>query len=365
MKRIAIDARIIYTSTGRYVERLIEYLQQLDHDNEYLVLLRQADYDRWHAKAPNFRKVVADHRPYTFGEQIQFAAQLRSLRADLVHFTAPQQPILYRGRHVTTIHDLTTIDFINPRKQSFLKSIYRDRVKPLAFRMLMWVAAHESVEIITPTEYVRQQVIVRLRADPARVTYTYEAAEPLAHSAEPIASLAGSDFILYVGTAHTHKNLPRLLDAAAGLEQVILVLAGKSDYFYEQVQQYIADRGYANIHYLGFVSDSQLAWLYQNAKLYVFPSLSEGFGLPGLEAMVYGVPVASSNATCLPEVYGKAAEYFDPVRVDDIRATLGRLVTDPKRLAEMKQAGLDHAKQYSWRRMAEQTLAVYQKALSR
>src|ERR1700732_1646115 len=106
MKRIAIDARIIYTSTGCYVERLIKYLQQLDHANEYLVLLRKADYDRWQPKGPNFPKVVAVQPPFTFREQIKFATKLRALRADLVHFTAPHQPIFYRGRRVTTIHDL-------------------------------------------------------------------------------------------------------------------------------------------------------------------------------------------------------------------------------------------------------------------
>src|ERR1700676_176439 len=110
MKRIAIDARIIYTSTGRYVERLIEYLQELDRVRDYVVLLRKADYDRWQPKAPNFRKLVADHQAFTFGEQIQFARQLRALSPDLVHFTVPQQPMLYRGRRVTTIHDLTAMD---------------------------------------------------------------------------------------------------------------------------------------------------------------------------------------------------------------------------------------------------------------
>src|ERR1700688_1439881 len=143
MKRIAIDARIIYTSTGRYVERLIEYLQQLDHVNEYLELLRQADYDRWQPKAPNFRKVVADHQPYGFGEQRQSAGQLRALRADLVHFTAPQQPMLYRGRRVTTIHDMTSVDFINRRKENFFRSFYRGRVKPLVLRIMMQIIAHD------------------------------------------------------------------------------------------------------------------------------------------------------------------------------------------------------------------------------
>ncbi|HEX4556181.1 MAG TPA: glycosyltransferase family 1 protein [Xanthobacteraceae bacterium] len=365
MKRIAIDARIIYTSTGRYVERLIEYLQQIDRAHDYTVLLRKADFDRWQPKAPNFRKLVADHQSFTFGEQIGFARQLRALSPDLVHFTVPQQPMLYRGRRVTTIHDLTAIDFINRREGGFLKRAYKTAVKPQVFRIMLRLIARDSAELITPTAFVRQQLIDRLNADPARTTYTHESAEKLAERGEPMPALSGTDFILYVGTAHLHKNLQRLADAAAGLKDIKLVLAGKPDLFYEQLQKYIADRRYTNVHYLGFVSDSQLAWLYQNAKLYVFPSLSEGFGLPGLEAMSYGVPVAAANATCLPEVYGEAAVYFDPVSVDDIRITLDRLLADPGRLAQLKQAGLAQVRQYSWRRMAEQTLAIYDRALSR
>jgi glycosyltransferase involved in cell wall biosynthesis len=230
---------------------------------------------------------------------------------------------------------------------------------------MLRLIARDSAELITPTKYVRQQLIDRLNADPARTTYTYESAEKLAERGEPMPALAGTDFILYVGTAHLHKNLQRLADAAAGLEDVKLVLAGKPDLFYDQLQKYIADRRYTNVHYLGFVSDSQLAWLYQNAKLYVFPSLSEGFGLPGLEAMSYGVPVAAANASCLPEVYGEAAVYFDPANVDDIRVTLDGLLADPERLAQLKQAGLAQVRRYSWRRMAEQTLAIYDRALSR
>ena len=102
-----------------------------------------------------------------------------------------------------------------------------------------------------------------------------------------------------------------------------------------------------------------------NAALYVFPSLSEGFGLPGLEAMLYGLPVAASRATCLPEVYGDAAEYFDPTSTDDIRSTINRLLSNPHRLAELRLTGLERVKNFSWLRMAEQTLSVYERVLSR
>jgi glycosyltransferase involved in cell wall biosynthesis len=112
------------------------------------------------------------------------------------------------------------------------------------------------------------------------------------------------------------------------------------------------------------VSEGQLRWLYENCAAYVFPSLSEGFGLPGLEAMVHGAPVVSSNATCLPEVYGEAAHYFDPLDVDDIASKIGETLDNEALRSNLIKKGKEQAAKYSWRRTAEQTLEVYEKALN-
>jgi glycosyltransferase involved in cell wall biosynthesis len=103
--------------------------------------------------------------------------------------------------------------------------------------------------------------------------------------------------------------------------------------------------------------------MYEHCAAYVFPSLSEGFGLPGLEAMVHGAPVVSSNATCLPEIYGPAAEYFDPRSVEDMAAKIKRVLLNEKRRKELIVAGKKQANKYSWRKTAEQTLVVYNQVL--
>jgi glycosyltransferase involved in cell wall biosynthesis len=150
-----------------------------------------------------------------------------------------------------------------------------------------------------------------------------------------------------------------------GLDSYKLVLVGKKDYFYSQLEKRSKNKHISNVIFTGFVSDGQLEWLYQNASLYVFPSLSEGFGLPGLEAMSYGTPVASSNATCLPEVYGDAAVYFDPTSVDDMARVISDTLNDKELLAKLRKAGPEHAKKFSWEKMARETLDVYEKALKR
>jgi glycosyltransferase involved in cell wall biosynthesis len=113
------------------------------------------------------------------------------------------------------------------------------------------------------------------------------------------------------------------------------------------------------------VSEGELRWLYEHCAAYVFPSLSEGFGLPGLEAMVHGAPVVSSNATCLPEVYGDAAHYFDPLNVDDIARKITEVLDNQALRNNLIARGHAQAATYSWRRMAEQTLAVYEACLAK
>jgi len=113
------------------------------------------------------------------------------------------------------------------------------------------------------------------------------------------------------------------------------------------------------------VDDANLSWLYSNAQAYVFPSLMEGFGLPGLEAMGYGTPVVSSNATCLPEVYGQAAHYFNPEDTSDMAEAIDQVLSDDKIRTRLAKAGYKQIKKYSWKKQAQETHKVYMKVLEK
>ena len=360
--RVAIDARILFTSTGRYVERLLHHLQDLDRTNEYVVLLRARDRDRWRPRAPNFATVVADVEPYGFAEQLPFARLLHGLDADLVHFTVPNHPITYRRPHIVTVHDLTLLDFVHRLEGRPERGSLRYRAKRAVFRGVVWWTARMSTAVITPTRYVREQLIRRFGALPARVHVTSEGADPLAADPRPADRGQGDDFLLSVGNAYPYKNLWRLIRAFAQLRRpglTLLLVGGPRDAFWEELERRTRDSGIEGVIFAGFVPDEELAWLYQHARLFVFPSLSEGFGLPGLEAMRYGAPVVSSDASCLPEVYGEAAAYFEPTDPEALASLLARLLDDEDRLGELRRAGSDLVRRYSWRRMAEQTLALY------
>ncbi len=363
MKKIVIDARELRTSSGRYIERLLHYLQDIDQEHTYDILLQPKDMEDWQPHNPNFRTVACPHKEFSLGEQWGLFWQIRSLKPDLIHFAFVQQPFLQRSKVVTTMHDLTTARFRNPAKNPIVFIL-----KQQIYKALNRKAARVSKRVFTPTQFVKDDVVRFTGIRPNKVTVTLESADLLSKKATPVSELKGIDFIMYTGRPTPHKNLRRLIEAFAELQKnhpkLHLVLVGKTDSNYASHQQYVAKKGIENVVFTGFVSDPQLRWLYEHTKAYVFPSLSEGFGLPGLEAMLHGAPVVSSNTTCLPEVYGNAALYFNPNDTEDMALKIERVLTDKVLAPQLVARGKEQAKKYSWKRMAAQTLAVYNQVLS-
>jgi glycosyltransferase involved in cell wall biosynthesis len=358
---IVIDARVINSSTGRYVERLLHYLEQIDTENRYTVLVPTKDLLFWQPTSPNFCVKGIEFANYSFAEQTTFEQFLHSLHADLVHFCMPQQPILYRGAHVTTIHDLTLLKTYNSDKNWLIF-----RFKQLVGWVVFHIVARTSRQIIAPTEYTKQAIVDTLGIKADKITVTYEAADTNPGQLQPYPH-PFKEYILYVGQQSDYKNIRRLGDAHQKLLETHpdlgLILVGKKNKSIAMNEQYFTDNNYRNILFTDFIDDAQRDWLYTNTKAYVFPSLMEGFGLPGLEAMGYGAPVVSSNATCLPEVHGDAVVYFDPLNTDEMAAAIDSVISNDKLRQSLIAKGYAQLKKYSWRRMAEQTLAVYRKAV--
>lgn len=358
---IAIDARIISSSTGRYVERLLYYLEKIDTENNYTVLVRDKDETYWTPTNDNFQVRVAEFDQYSFAEQIGFKKFLDNLAPDLVHFCMPQQPVLYTGKTITTIHDLTLLNTYNSDKNWF---VYR--FKQFVGRFVFKRVARKSRFVLAPTEYTKQAITSYAGVPDDKVRVTLLAAEKPGTALEPY-EVPFKRFIMYVGQQPDYKNIRRLGDAHQQLldkyPDLGLVLVGKMADDVRANQAYFEKQSYKNILFTDFIPDEQRDWLMKQADAYVFPSLMEGFGLPGLEAMAAGAPVVSSNATCLPEVYGTAAEYFDPLNVDDMAAAIERVISDESLRKKLIATGAKQVTKYSWRRMAEQTHQAYIDAL--
>lgn len=362
-KRIVIDARESGTTTGRYVDKLIEHMHPLKPAFEVVILTKPSRIDFFKTIAPDFVVVGSPYKEFSFGEQFGLRQQLKSLKPDLVHFSMTQQPVLYHGRVVTTIHDLTTARFNNPAKNWFIF-----KCKQLVYRRVIKMVAKKSQKLIVPSRSVKDDVTKYTGVSPARITIIYEAADKIGGKPQPIDSLEDKEFIFYVGRPLPHKNLKRLVDAYARVQEshpkLKLALACTQDKNYELLKRHIAKLNLTNkVLFLGWVDDAQLRWLYENCQAYVFPSLSEGFGLPGLEAMVHGAPVLASKSACLPEIYGPAAHYFDPLDVADMASGINGLLDSPELRQSLIAAGRIQAAKYSWDEAAKQTLAIYRSNL--
>lgn len=362
MPKLVIDARSSGTSTGRYIDKLIEHLHGLKPGLDITILTHEHQLDYMSKIAPDFTAVRTDVKDFSLAEQLQLKKQIEALKPDLVHFAMTQQPVWYRGRAVTTIHDLTSLRFPNPSKNPVVFMI-----KQNVFKWVTKRVARKSERIITPTEYVKKDVAQYTGVDPGKISVTLEAADMITEPAEAVKELGDKPFILYVGRPNPHKNLDRLVDAFARLQtkhpDLQLALAGKTDALYEKLKQNTNIKGIKNVRFLGFMSEGQLRWLYSQTSAYVFTSLSEGFGLPPLEAMLHGAPVVSSNASCMPEVYGPAAEYFDPMNIEGIAAAVENVIGNPKRRQELMSLGQKHAAQFSWSTTAQQTFDIYKQLL--
>ena len=231
------------------------------------------------------------------------------------------------------------------------------------------MVAKRTNQIITISNYVRDELIRIYKLPPEKITTTYCSADRITNTPVELPELHDQEFIMYVGQPLPHKNLTRLIDAFVLLQKkhpsLKLVLVGKTDSLFQKHEERVKELGIdKSVIFTGFVSEGQLRWLYENCRAYVFPSLSEGFGLPGLEAMVHGAPVVSSNATCLPEVYGNAAHYFSPHSTKEMAEKIDDVLTNKTLRANLIKQGRQQIKKYSWARMAKQTLEIYNKALS-
>lgn len=355
---ILIDARSLRSTTGRYMRELLNGLQKIDTLNKYLVVVNPEDEEHWQPSNDNFSLEIVPWKPYSFGEQFGLLFFLKNKAPDLIHFTMPQQPTLLRSPKITTIHDLTLANFKDPNKNLFTYSI-----KQWLFRLVLKRAAKSSELILTDAEYTKKKISAYTKISSEHIMVAYPAADALNSKPEQFKAAENKKFIMHVGNTFSYKNIDRLMKAHQQLLEtnpnIYLLLVGKIDNDALRHKKIAKENNYKQILFTGFVSDAELSWLYNNASAYVFPSLSEGFGMPGLEAMNHGLPVVSSNATCLPEIYGDAAHYFNPKDIKDMASAINEVLNNTRLRKHLVTNSKKQTNKYSWNTMAEQIHTHY------
>ncbi len=369
--RIGIDARFFGPESkglGRYTQKLIEHLEEIDHENEYVIFISRESDALYVPKNPHFRKVVVDYPWYTLREQLFFPRQLYREKCDFVHFPHFNVPLLYWARFVVTIHDLILLRY--PTRRASTHSAFVYHVKYFAYRWVIASAIRRAQKVIAVSAFTQKDLTEHYPHAHGKTVVTHEAPEVIAGDM-PVSKLEverlekmQKPYALYVGNAYPHKNVEMLVHAfhawrVEANSDVTLVIVGRRDYFYRRLEKEIKTSGINGVVILDTVSNSYLHLLYQNAHAFLFPSLYEGFGLPPLEACSYGVPTLSSRLSCMPEILGDAVLYADVTSKESLMQGIDRIVNDQELREELKKKGPEQAEKYSWHAMAHQTWQLY------
>lgn len=364
-KVVCIDARmwgIAHTGIGRYIENLIDHLPS---DSNIQIVLIVPPVLRNEPKLTGFTKYYARLHPYSPLAQFEMLALLARLRPDVLHVPHFHVPVLWPGRLVVTIHDL--IKHFSKGQQTTTRHPLMYWLKYLGYLVIVWVAVHRASRILVPVSYWKDVLVDKYRLDPDKITVTYEGVtgEYLKQPESSVGIDSRRPFVIYTGNVYPHKNIPVLLAAIKLLEgQVNLAVSCARSVFVQRIEKLTTQFNLSKyVKFLGQVPDADLVSLYKQALAFVTPSLIEGFGLSGLEAMAAGTPVIAARASCLPEVYGEAALFFDPYSPADLAEKIRLLMTDPKLRQQYIKKGLAQVKKYSWSKMATQTWRVYQALL--
>lgn len=366
--KIGLDLRMLGGGSGisRYISELSRQILTLDKTNEYVLFFNQLD-EQMRAEYSKFghKMVETGIRQYSFGEQLKFLSVLNNEFLDLVHFPHFNAPVLYTRKFMVTIHDLTHTKFPGKKKSHFFHRI--------AYNLVMLNAVRRSSKIIAVSQSTKNEIKEYFAVPDEKIQVVYEGFNDTYkvidrdEAQKKVSEKFGlaRPFLLYVGVWRRYKNLPalarvfdRLVEKGYDLD---LVLAGEPDPFYPEIkEQIMAIKNKDRIKALGRVSDEDLNYLYNSTRLFVLPSLAEGFGLTALEAGACGAPVACADIPTLREVMGQGAEFFDPENEDNMYDVLSGVVDNLKKLEDLANGALSRSKHFSWKRAAEETIKAYE-----
>lgn len=375
--RIAIDVTALLpqmTGIDTYLKHLVLHLSKVDQRNQYMIYHNHEDRRFFAENLPeNFShtSLSARSRPIRLiSQQILLPAAVSGWKADVVHSPSFIMPYI-RGaaRHVLTVHDMTS--FSHPHCHIMLR-------RSLLYRRMVLASLRRTDVVIAPSRATRQAILEflpDLRTDRIHVTVPgiseeFRLCDPASVQEVVTRLTLPQPYILYVGTLEPRKNLPALVESyrrlvEAGAIKEHLVLAGKLGWGYEALlKQMQAPALRGKVHLAGYVDQQDLPAVYAGSRLFVYPSLHEGFGFPPLEAMACGVPVISTLSSSLVENLEKAAELVAPDDIVGLADAIRRLLTDDALRATRRTQGLEQASHYRWDQTARETLKSYQAAMT-
>jgi glycosyltransferase involved in cell wall biosynthesis len=376
--RVAIDIRRINEfGVGTYTRNAIRTLTRIDHENEYFLIGIPGRLAGIEPLPPNFVTVPAQPNEFSVGSYVELHHILKERRCDLLHvphlFWKPQAiPCPY----VVTVHDL-------------LDHMYRINSHSEIKRTLHFYftkrVLHGAARIFAVSDFSKKDTERVFQVPARKIEVIYNAIDERfrqGHATEADRQFIAEryqvnyPFLLYAGRISPHKNVVRIIEAFGALktelakegqfEDLKLIIIGDEVSKHPDLRRAVIKSGAQHdVRFLGFVPIEVLRIFYDQAKIFVFPSLYEGFGLPPLEAMAHGTPVVTSNTSSIPEVVGNAAVMVNPENVFEIMRALHKVLLDPAVREKLKARGIDQANKFSWDKSVCKMLSVYREVAKR
>lgn len=353
---------------GIYGLNLITKLKDLDRKNNYFILVQDDDTSLDHLNRERFKvikvksKILRIDFLMALSEQLFIPYLALKYRIDIIHSLHFSFPLLANAKKVVTIHDLTF--FKIPNCHRFYNVFY--------FKFFIFLASIFADKIITDSKSTENDFlkIFKPRRKKTRVVYLGKNCSlDVSVEKEKIEIVKkkyfiDGDYLLFIGTIEPRKNIKNLILAFQKLleenKDNKLVIAGKTGWYFNEVLELPQELGLKErIIFTGFIDEEDKPYLLAGAKIFIYPSIYEGFGIPVLEALACGVPTITSNVSSMPEIAGDAALLIDPLNVGELYLAMKRLLNDRALYSRLKQKSVEQAKKFSWENTALGTLAVY------
>lgn len=369
--RIGIDGRFWYqTGVGRYIKCLANELGKIDKKNSYVLFVLKKDHSeiKKEIKHLNRIKIVPTSIEWhSFKEQILFPHTISHEQVSLMHFPYFSVPVFYKKPFVITIHDLILHHY--PTGQASTLNPLAYKVKYIGYRYILRSAVKRASSIITVSQTTKNEIIKHMHVPKEKIHVTYEGVSPfltkeMKNNQIP---LENETYFLHVGNVYPHKNTDNLLTAYMHFKKndrknIKLVFVGRKDYFQELLVKKVHSLHIKDdVFFFTDVSDSMLSSFYKHAIALVAPSFMEGFGLPVLEALANSCLVLASNISSFREIAAGAAIYFNPHDVSSIADMLQFASLHTKKTFDKYiQVGQNRSKQFTWEKMAKETVNIYE-----
>ena len=371
--RIGIEAQRIFRKNKHGMDYVvlqeIKELQQIDTENEYFVFVKPGE-DRCVESTKNVHVIELKCPSYPLWEQWALPRAAKKHGVEMLHCTSNTAPIWCRIPLVLTLHDII---FLEPRdKQNH--SLYQN-MGWLYRRLVVPRILDKCRRIITVSEFEKENIISKLNIPRERMAMIYNGYNEWFRPVEDTDQLykkyiAEKGYLFFLGNTDPKKNTERTLVAyskyleQSAVKRKLLMADLDPEYLNGIIQRNGIENIRENIVMPGYIVNSDLPYIYNNAFAFLYTSLRESFGIPLLEAMACGTPVITSNTSSMPEIGGPNAILVNPEHADEITDMLLRLESDSAFYEAKRQVGLERAKLFSWRHTAEQLLKLYKEVSS-